>query len=76
MEKIMIEVDKVSEKAYNQMSPEAKKQFNFAINLLLKKAVNKSNYQKYLTFLDEIASEAEKNGLTEAKLQELLDDNG
>jgi hypothetical protein len=76
MEKIVIEVDKVSEKAYNQMSPETKKEFNLAINLLLKKAGKKSNYQEYLSFLDEIASEAEENGLTEAKLQELLEDNG
>jgi hypothetical protein len=76
MEKIIIEVDKVSENAYNQMSPETKKEFNLAINLLLKKSGNKSNFQEYLSFLDEIASEAEENGLTEAKLQEVLEDNG
>jgi hypothetical protein len=76
MEKIMIEVDKVSEKAYNKMSPEAKQQFSLAINLLLKKAINKNNYQEYLIFLDEIGEEANKNGLTEAKLQELLQDHG
>ena len=72
MERIVLEVDDATGKAYQKFSTKAKGEFNRIISLFLKKAINDADADNYKKFLDEIGREAEKNGLTPKKLAELL----
>ncbi len=68
----MIEVDNAVGKVYRKFSPESKKQFDQAVNVMLKKAVNDATLPNYKQMLDEVGAEALKNGLTPDILDELL----
>ncbi len=72
MEKIVLEVDDVTGKLYRNFSPENKKKFNMAVNIVLKKAINDAGALNYKAMLDEIGNEAVSNGLTPGTLNELL----
>ncbi len=72
MERIVLEVDDATGKAYQGFSIEAKNEFNRVISLFLKKAINDADTDNYKKFLDEIGRKAEGNGLTSEKLTELL----
>lgn len=72
MERIILEVDETVGKVYRQFSPESKKEFNQAVSLMLKKAVNDTSFSDYMVYLDAIGNKAITNGLTSDKLDELL----
>jgi len=72
MERIVLEVDDTTGKIYRNLSLESKQQLNQTISLLLKKAVNDATFAEYSKFLDDIGSEAIKNGLTPEILDALL----
>ena len=72
MERIVLEVDDATGKAYQRFSVKAKDEFNRVISLFLKKAINDADSNNYKKFLDEISHEAEANGLTPEILSELL----
>ena len=67
-----MEVDDTTGKIYRNLSLESKQQLNQTISLLLKKAVNDATFAEYSKFLDDIGSEAIKNGLTPEILDALL----
>lgn len=75
MERIVLNVDDANGVAYKNFSPEYKKQFNWAVNLMLKKIVNSHNITGYQQMLDEIRQQAESKGLTPDILNELLQGN-
>lgn len=75
MERIVLEVDEATGKAYQKLNLEAKQKFNRAISLFLKKAINDVDAGNYNKLLDEIGEEAARNGLTAEKLTELLNSN-
>jgi hypothetical protein len=72
MERIVLEVDDATGKAYQKFSTKAKTEFNRVISIFLKKAINDADADNYKNFLDKIGREAEENGLTPEKLGELL----
>jgi secreted protein with Ig-like and vWFA domain len=72
MEKIVLEVDDATGKVYRNFSPENKKKFNLAVNIVLKKAINDAGAVNYKKMLDEIGTEAVSNGLTPEILNGLL----
>jgi hypothetical protein len=72
MERIVLNVDDASGLAYKNFSEEYKKQFNTAVNLLLKKIANSNSISNYKQMLDDMGKEAEANGLNQDVLDELL----
>jgi len=72
MERIVVEVDDFSGKAFRNFTPENKKQFNLAVSLMLKKAINDAGAADYKKLLDAVGSEAVSNGLTPDILEEIL----
>jgi len=72
MDRIVLEVDDVVGKAYRGFNPEKKKQFDQAVSLMVKKAINDANFAEHSKLLDEISNEAAKNGLTPEILEALL----
>jgi len=72
MERIILEVDDTVGKIYRSFSDESKQQFNQAVSLLVKKAVNDATFAEYAKLLDDAGSEAVKNGLTPEILEALL----
>jgi len=73
---IIIEVDEITDIAYNSFSGEKKKQLNLAIQILLKKTANLEFQTEYKNLLNKIGFESISNGLTSDILDELLKDNG
>lgn len=72
MERIILEVDDTVGKIYRSLSPESKQQFNQAVSLMVKKAVNDATFSEYSKLLDDTGNEAIKNGLTPEILEALL----
>jgi hypothetical protein len=72
MERIVLEVDDSVGKVYRGFSPESKKQFNQAVSLMVKKAVNDATFAEYSKLLDDNGNAAVKNGLTPEILEALL----
>ena len=72
MERIVVEVDDYSGKAFRNFTPENKKQFNLAVSLMLKKAINDAGATNYKKLLDAVGNEAIRNGLTPDILGEIL----
>jgi hypothetical protein len=72
MEQIIIEVDGDVAKAYKKFSAESKRQFNLAVNLLLKKTANDASLPNYKKMLDTMGEEAVAKGLTPDILDALL----
>jgi len=75
MSRIIIEVDEQVAKAFLNADQAKKGRMNEAINALLKKIVNDSSAESYKQMLNQISDEAEKQGLTQALLNELLASN-
>jgi hypothetical protein len=72
MERIILEVDDTVGKIYRSFSDKSKQQFNQAVSLLVKKAVNDATFAEYAKLLDDAGNEAVKNGLTPEILEALL----
>jgi len=72
MERIVLEVDDTVGKIYRGLSKASKQQFNQTVSLMVKKAVNDATFAEYSKLLDEVGSEAIKNGLTPEILEALL----
>ena len=72
MERIVLEVDDASGKAYQKFSAKTKQEFNRLVSLFLKKAVNDATNTDYQKMLDDMGNTAARNGLTPAILNELL----
>ncbi len=73
MERIVLEVDDFSGKAFRNFTPESKKQFNIAVSMMLKKAIDDGGIISYSKMLDAIGKEAISNGLTADILDKLLE---
>ena len=72
MDRIVLEVDDNTGKIYRNFSPESKQQFNEAVSLMLKKAVNDMSLPGYKKQMDDIGFKAIAAGLTPEILDELL----
>lgn len=72
MEKIQLEVDKVSEEVFSGLSVESKKKLGLTVSILLKKLRNDKDYEDYQSLLNQIGEESSQKGLTEQLLNELL----
>jgi hypothetical protein len=72
MEHIVIEVDEPTAMAFGKFSPETKNRFNETVTIALKKMINDVTANSHKSFLDSLSAEAEKNGLTEEILNDLL----
>jgi len=73
MGKIIIEVDKKTAEKWDRISLEKKKLLAKKIDQLLKASLEKGNNDFWL-FVDEIRNEAKANGLTEAELNEIMNE--
>ncbi len=72
MERIEIEVDKSTAIAFGKFSPETKSRFSESVAIVLKKMINDATSENHKRFLDELGDVAERNGLTEDILNDLL----
>jgi len=72
MEKIVIEVDNATAEEFKKFSPETRSRFGETVAIALKKIINDATNESYKKFLDAISDEAQKNGLTEDILNDLL----
>lgn len=72
MDKIVIEIDNPTAEEFKKLSPETQTRFGETISIALKKIINEATDDSYKRFLDEISNEAQKNGLNEEILNELL----
>ena len=75
MERIIIEVDETTATAFGKLSPETKNRFNESVSIALKKMINDATADSHKKFLDDLSAEAERNGLTEEILNDLLRDD-
>ena len=75
MEKIVIEVDNATAEEFKKFSPETQSRFGETVAIALKKIINDATNESYKKFLDAISDEAQKNGLTEDILNDLLKAN-
>ena len=72
MEKIVIEIDSPTAEEFKKFSPETWSRFGETVAIDLKKIINDATGEHYKHFLDAISDEAQKNGLTEDILNDLL----
>ncbi len=72
MEKIVIEIDNSTAAEFKKFTPETQSKFGETVAIALKKIINDASNESYLKFLDAISEEAQKNGLTEDILNDLL----
>ncbi len=75
MGKIVIEIDNPTAEEFKKFSPEIRSRFGEAVAIALKKIINDATKVSYKNFLDAISDEAQKNGLTEDILSDLLKAN-
>jgi hypothetical protein len=73
MERIVLQVDDSLGKIYKDFTDKNKLRFKEAVSIMLKKSVNDLCLDTYKLQLDQLGFEAAKNGLTEEKLNELLE---
>jgi hypothetical protein len=72
MDKIVIEIDNPTAEEFKKLSPETQSRFGETISIALKKIINEATGESHKRFLDEVSNEAQKNGLTEGILNDLL----
>ena len=72
MERIVLEVDDQTAKAWRNTSAKLREQIGKNLELVLNDSLNKSKEANFELLLQEIRIEAAKNGLTEETLQSLL----
>lgn len=75
MEQIVIDVDEATAEEFNKFSPQTRSRFSETVTIALKKIINDATNDSYKNFLDEISDEAQRNGLTEDILNDLLNAN-
>ncbi|MCH6198742.1 hypothetical protein MMU07_04055 [Aquiflexum sp. LQ15W] len=73
MGKIVLEVDKKTAEKWDGISLDQKKLLSKKIDQLLQASLEKGN-NDFWVFVDEIRNEAKTNGLTEAELNEILNE--
>jgi len=74
MERIVLEVDDQTAKAWRNTSAKLREQIGKNLELVLNDSLNKSKEANFELLLQEIRIEAAKNGLTEEILAQLLND--
>lgn len=72
MERIILEVDDIVGKIYKGLNAESKQQYNQAVSMMIKKAVNDATFADFSKLLDDTGNEAVKNGLSPEILKGLL----
>lgn len=75
MERIVLEVDDQTAKAWRNTSTKLREQIGKNLELVLNDSLIKSKEANFELLLQEIRIEAAKNGLTEEILSQLLNDN-
>lgn len=75
MGNIIIEIDSATAEEYNKFSQETRNRFGETVAIALKKIINDASQASYKEFLDAISEEAQRNGLTEDILNELMREN-
>ena len=75
MERIVLEVDDQTAKAWRNTSAKLREQIGKNLELVLNDSLTKSKEANFELLLQEIRIEAAKNGLTEEILAQLLNDN-
>jgi len=75
MERIVLEVDDQTAKAWRNTSAKLREQIGKNLELVLNDSLTKSKEANFELLLQEIRLEAAKNGLTEEILAQLLNDN-
>jgi hypothetical protein len=73
MEKIVIEVDKLTAAKWDKVDLVKKNEISRKISQLLKVSLNKDKVD-FWAFVDEIRNEAKANGLTEEELEKILNE--
>jgi hypothetical protein len=74
MERIILEVNDQTAKAWRNTSAKLREQIGRNLELVLSDSLNKSKEINFDLLLQEIRTEAAKNGLTEEVLSQLLND--
>ena len=74
MERIVLEVDDETAKAWRNTAAKLRSQISKSLELLLTDSLNKSKEANFELLLQEAREEAAKNGLTEEILEKLLND--
>ena len=75
MERILLEVNEQTAKAWRNTSAKLREQIGKNLELVLNDSLTKSKEANFELLLKEIRNEAAKNGLTEEVLAQLLNDN-
>jgi hypothetical protein len=75
MERIILEVDDKTAKAWRNTSPKLKSQIEKNLELVLTDSLKKTREANFELLLQEIREEAAKNGLTEEILEKLLSED-
>ena len=73
MDRIVLEVDDSAANAYRAFTEESRERFNRIISLFLKKATNDQSSEEYSRMLDDMGTEAARNGLTPEILGKLME---
>jgi hypothetical protein len=73
MSRIVIEVDNQVANAFLNESSDKKERIISAINTYLKKVFLIKDTAEYKILLDQMSDEAQRNGITEGKLKDLLE---
>lgn len=72
MGNIVIEIDNSTAEEFKKFSPATRIRFGETVAIALKKIINDATDEHYKHFLDAISDEAQRNGLTEDILNDLL----
>lgn len=74
MERIIIEVDEATAKKWNEASPDIKSRLGKKFQNLMEMISHEIKAAHFEALLDKASDEAERNGLTEEILQQLLNE--
>jgi len=74
MERIILEVDEKTAKAWRNTSPKLRSQIEKNLELVLADSLNKTSETNFELLLQDARREASKNGLTEEILEALLNE--
>jgi hypothetical protein len=74
MERIILEVDDKTAKAWRNTSPKLRSQIEKNLELVLADSLNKTREANFELLLQDARKEAAKNGLTEEILEKLLNE--
>lgn len=74
MERIVIEVSPNVAEAWRKMPADEKKEFANEVSVRLGKKTFKTSQSEFLAFIDDLQQRMGERGLTQEKLDEILDD--